>query len=90
MRVEGGMDGLEDLFELSRSQQRGCATAEEDRMDRQAFRRGGRYKVNFAAKRFHISRDEGLLPGISIEVAIGTAMFTKGNVEVQRIVHGKW
>jgi hypothetical protein len=46
---------------------------------------GGTYIVYLPAQGIHISRDECLLAGVGIEIAVSTAMGAEGDMEVERI-----
>jgi len=80
---------MEDGFELGRAEERRRTAAEEYAMHRHPLRGSPTNQPHFADQGFHIGRDEVLMAGVGIEVAVGAAVAAKGNMEVQGIGHEK-
>jgi hypothetical protein len=54
-------------------------------MGRQSFGSGRSDGADFVAEGIHVGRDERLLPGEGVEVAVGAAVEAKGDVEVEGV-----
>jgi hypothetical protein len=54
-------------------------------MGRQSFGSGRSDGADFVAEGIHVGRDERLLPGVGVEVAVGAAVEAKGDVEVEGV-----
>jgi hypothetical protein len=48
---------------------------------------GAANEFDLTAEGVHVGRDQGFLPGVGVEVAVGAAVNAKGDVEIERIVH---
>ena len=77
--------GFKNGKKLRNAQESWRATAKENCTGLNFFRRSLTNDFYLAAEGLHISGDELILPGVGVEIAIGTTMAAKGDVKIKGV-----